>query len=303
MMSQPYTLVGVDIEGEWNRPLLANAAAVSGCPCVLAPSADFTKALAGQDSPGGDALESVLRGFRRVIACETTKSSVSIYDFPAPRERTAILVGNEEAGLPRGVLKRADSFVSIPMARSGLSSLNVAVAAAISLYALTRDLGRKKRPRGFLRSADVDVLIEASADPHELGSLLRSVYAFGWRRVFLSDPHRVWFTEDPRVTLEGRAAARRAKNLLAVLPAEKLEPAAYDAMLICDPSQQGQALSRLRLPECQRLLVVLGAGEPQAGFGAPAAHVTVDFVDRTVPARTRHTGSILLSVIATMLDA
>jgi tRNA G18 (ribose-2'-O)-methylase SpoU len=68
------------------------------------------------------------------------------------------------------------------MARSVLSSLNVGVAAAIALYALTRDLGRRKRQRSALRLQDVDVCIEAPADPHELGSLLRSVYAFGWRR-------------------------------------------------------------------------------------------------------------------------
>ena len=104
----------------------------------------------------------------------------------------------------------------------------------------------------------IQVWLEAPADPHELGSLLRSVYAFGWRRVFLSDPHQVWFTEEPRVILESRAAARRARNLLAVLPAEKLAPSRYDALLVCDGSRQGSPLSRLRLPECQRLLVVFG---------------------------------------------
>jgi hypothetical protein len=303
MISQPYTLVGVDIEGEWNRPLLSNAAAISGCPCVFTHSVGSTSTKALDDPLRGDAMDNVLRGFQRVLACETGKSSVSIYELPAPRERTAVLVGNEQKGLPRAALKRADRIVAVPMACSGLSSLNVAVSAAICLYALTRDFGRKQRARSGLRIQDVDVLIQASADPHELGSLLRSIYAFGWRRVFLSDPNKIWFTDNPRIILESRAAARRDRNLLAVLPAERLEPTDYDAMLICDSGPQGQALSRLRLPECVRLLVVFGGGESQATLEIPAAQVSVDFADRTVRARERHAGSTLLSVIAIMLDA
>ena len=298
----PYTLVGVDIAGEWNRPLLVNAARLSDCSCAFARSDGFAKANKGSGGAPDDDLEVLLQGFQRIVACEATKKSVGLYDFPAPREQTAVLVGNEEAGLPRAVLKRADSIVSIPMACSALSSLNVAVAGAIVLYALTRDLGRRKQRRSTLRLQGVDVLIQASADPHELGSLLRSVYAFGWRRVFLSDPHRIWFTEDPRVILAGRAAARRARNLLAVLPVEKLESPAYDAMLVCDPGEPGMTLSRLQLPECRRLLVVIGSGDSQAGCEISATSVTVDFVDRSVTARTRHAGSILLSVVASMLD-
>ena len=255
-------------------------------------------------APTGDlSLAAALDGCRRLVACETTRSSVSVYDFPAPRDRTAVIVGNEENGIPRSVLKQADAVVSIPMVPSGLSSINVAAAAAVILYALTADLARKRRVRSGLRHQDVDVLLEAPADPHELGSLLRSVYAFGWRRVFVSDPHQVWFTEDPRLMLESRAAARRARNLLTVLPAAKLVPSCYDALLICDGSQPGTPLSRLRLPECQRLLVVLGGADWPNPSGLPAARVTVDYAGEAVPARLRHTGSILLSVMSRMLSA
>jgi hypothetical protein len=299
MKSQPYSLVGVDIQGGWNRPLLINAAALSGCSCVFASSGLTSN---GQSPIADETLEGVLQRYQRVIACETAKNSNSIYDFPTPRESTALLVGNEEEGLPRLVLKRADAVVTIPMARSGLSSVNVAVAAAISLYALTRDLGRRKRSKCQLRLRDVDVLIEAPPDPHEIGSLLRSAYAFGWRRVFVSDPHKVWFTDDPRVILEGRAAARRAKNLLAVRPAGELEPSGYDAILVCDHGQQGEPLSRLRLPDCRRLLLVLGRGGFSNVSGGGAIQVSVDFLDRSVAARARHTGSAFLSVITALLE-
>jgi tRNA G18 (ribose-2'-O)-methylase SpoU len=296
--SQPYNLVGVDIQGEWNRPLLINAAALSGCSCVFASSGVVT----GADSPIRDkSLESVIQPYRRILACETGKNRTSIYDFPAPRENTALLVGNEEEGLPRSVLKLADAVVAIPMARTELSSVNVAVAAAISLYALSRDLGRRKRPKCQLRLRDVDLLVEAPPDPHEIGSLLRSAYAFGWRRVFVSDPHRVWFTDDPRVVLEGRAAARRGKNLLAVRPADEIEPSDYEAILACDPTKQGEPLSRVQLPECRRLLLVLGGvGFPDGSEGR-VLRVSVDFLDRKVTAHARHTGSVFLSVVASLL--
>lgn len=302
MKAGHFKLIGLDIEGDWNKPLLANAAAMSGCQCDLARSEPPLNA-GGCESAGSLSLETALDGCCHIIACETTRSSVSIYDFPAPRDRTAVIVGNEKNGIPRRVLKQADTVVSIPMAQTGLSSINVAAAAAITLYAFTGDLGRKRRLRSGLRQQDVDVWIEAPADPNELGSLLRSAYAFGWRRVFLSDPHRVWFTEDRRVILESRAAARRAGNLLAVLPAEKLDPSRYDALLMCDGNRQGSPLSRLRLPECRRLLVVFGTSDWAINCGLSAADVTVDYADRTVPARFRHAGSILLSVIHQMLGA
>ena len=50
---------------------------------------------------------------------------------------TAILLGGEGSGLPGEVLQRADLRLSIPM-RPDVESLNVAVAAAISLYEAAR---------------------------------------------------------------------------------------------------------------------------------------------------------------------
>ena len=133
--------------------------------------------------------------------------------------------------------------------------------------------------------------------------MLRSLYAFGWRRAFVSDPNRVWFTEDPQMILAGRAAARRANNLLAVLPASQLDPSHYDRTLVCGERGEGTALSKLRLPECQRLLVEVGGSYGETGAGIPATHVNVDCEDRAIPARFRHTGSILLSVVSQMLVA
>ena len=53
------------------------------------------------------------------------------------RGKVAIVLGGEGPGLPMGVLAQCDASVSIPMARN-VESLNVAVAAAILVYAARR---------------------------------------------------------------------------------------------------------------------------------------------------------------------
>jgi tRNA C32,U32 (ribose-2'-O)-methylase TrmJ len=300
-MTQPFTLIGLDIEGDWNRPLIENAAAVSGCGCIFARSTPSGDGVGANTANVSSELLAALQGYRTVIACEPTRRSVSIYDFPAPRSKTAVIVGNERTGIPRKIMNQADVLACVPMANGRLSSVNVAVAASIVLYALTRDLGRKHKRRAGLSQANVDVLVHAPADPHEIGSLLRSVYAFGWRRVFIHDPNGVWFSEDPQIVLASRAAARRANNMLAVLPADELIPTHYDAVLACDGQSQGTALSRLQIPECHRLLLVIGPSTREMNSWTTATRVMVDLEDRSVSARSRHFGSILLSMISQMI--
>jgi hypothetical protein len=125
-------LVRLDIEGEWNKPLLLNAAALSGWECCFAQSHLIRPGPAAPASYGSLEtvdLDNILVACPHVIACEISRNSVSLYDFPAPRGATAVIVGNEETGIPRGVLKQADQVVSIPMVQGRLSSLNVAAAA------------------------------------------------------------------------------------------------------------------------------------------------------------------------------
>lgn len=294
--STDFHLVALDTEGDWNRPLLENAAIMSGAECVYATS--------GHRDLGEIAkpLDEVLAGFQNVVACEAIRNGVSIYDFPVPRSKTAIIVGNEEKGIPRSVLKKADSIVSIPMAGSGMSSVNVAVSAAIALYVFSKDMGRKRRAKSQLTHRDVDLLIHAPADSHELGSLLRSAWAFGWRRVYVSDPHSVWFSQDSQAVLQSRAAARRHKNPLAVLSASKLDVSGYDAVLNCTLGRQGRPLSRLQLPDARRMLFVIGdSDDREGGLIDGDEGFYVDYDNIGVDGRFRHIGSIVLSVVSEML--
>ena len=157
--------------------------------------------------------------FDQVLACESVPRSRSVYDFVTPRGRIGIVVGNERQGIPKRILKKADHILSIPMLGRGVSSVNVAVAAAIILYALERDFGRKRFRTSALSHSDVDVLIRGPQDPSELGSLLRSAWAFGWRRLFLADPSGVWFTKDRPTVLA--VALRHDARLIELLSAPR----------------------------------------------------------------------------------
>lgn len=301
MKTGELTLIGHDIEGQWNLPLLRNAAAMSRASLVLSQD-DPASGAADVSSGALPPIEGLLARFDHVVACEAVPASRSVYDYAAPRGHLGVIVGNELAGIPRHWLQRADQVVSIPMFGRGMSSVNVAVAAAIVLYALRRDLGRKRLRASGRSHRDVDLLVLGPPNPHELGSLFRSAWAFGWRRVFLADPAGVWFSEDRPTVLAGRAAARRQVNRLMILPEDRLDLRDYTAMVVCDGQRQGTPLSRFPLPEGHRILLVYGRPAAQPlDFAGAVEHVFVDHADAQVTACYRHAGSILLSVVSQLL--
>lgn len=73
-----------------------------------------------------------------IVALEQTKKSVTLYKWK-PKFPLALVVGNEVAGIPPKLLKLCDEFVEIPM-HGEKNSLNVSVAAGISLYHIGRYL-------------------------------------------------------------------------------------------------------------------------------------------------------------------
>jgi len=76
---------------------------------------------------------------RRLILL-TTKSSQSAYDA-IYRHDDILLLGRESAGVPDAVAERADLRVRIPM-RSGMRSLNVALAGSMIIGEAMRQIGR-----------------------------------------------------------------------------------------------------------------------------------------------------------------
>ncbi|MBV8745832.1 MAG: RNA methyltransferase, partial [Xanthobacteraceae bacterium] len=86
-----------------------------------------------------------LRGLRRshrVIgaAAENGKSIAAIGTDDKP---VALVLGNEQQGLPRDTRRACDELVTIPGSRS-VQSLNVAATAAILIYALTACSGPRE---------------------------------------------------------------------------------------------------------------------------------------------------------------
>ena len=294
------TLVGLDIEGEWNVPLLANAAEMSGASLLFASSTRPKSDVNGTNDPSAR-IDELLSQFDHVLACEATRQSRPVYQYPAPRGHLGVIVGNEQRGISGKVLKKVDQVVSIPMSGRGMSSVNVAVAAAIILCALERDLGRRRIRTLPLLQSDVDVLLLGPPDPSELGSLLRSAWAFGWQHVFLADRDRVWFTKDRPTVLAGRAAARGEVNRIAVRPHEQLMPEEYDRIIICGNVGSGTPLSRFSLPNRGRILLVYGDGDLPFAMSESVEQVHVDHAVPDVTPRFRHGGSILLSVISQQL--
>lgn len=73
-----------------------------------------------------------------VAALALADDAVPLDEYAAARpERVALLLGTEGDGLSAGALSAADAVVTIPMT-GGVDSLNVASAAAVAVWALTR---------------------------------------------------------------------------------------------------------------------------------------------------------------------
>lgn len=88
---------------------------------------------AGRDACGW--LERQRSVGSRVIGVELADEAVRLADLPAARERTIIVLGHEQTGIPAEALDLLDAAVEIPMVGSG-ASLNVAVAGSLVLYRL-----------------------------------------------------------------------------------------------------------------------------------------------------------------------
>lgn len=70
-----------------------------------------------------------------VVGVELAEEAVRLGDLPAARQRTVVVLGHEQTGIPPEALDLLDVVVEIPMVGSG-ASLNVAVAGSLVLYRL-----------------------------------------------------------------------------------------------------------------------------------------------------------------------
>jgi len=88
---------------------------------------------------GVDRMFDAARAQHVQVAATAAEDGTSLFETSLVLP-TLVLLGNEGAGLPAALSKRADQHIRIPM-RDGVNSLNVGVAAALILYEAARQRG------------------------------------------------------------------------------------------------------------------------------------------------------------------
>jgi tRNA G18 (ribose-2'-O)-methylase SpoU len=83
----------------------------------------------------GSWLDAQRAGGSLIVGVELVDEAVRLADLPSARQRTVMLLGHEQSGIPAEGLERVDVAVEIPMVGTG-ASLNVAVAGSLVLYRL-----------------------------------------------------------------------------------------------------------------------------------------------------------------------
>lgn len=246
-------LVGDGIDNVHNAAALLDAARMFAVHAAFRDRAGHL-ATAWTGAGGGGPLPLVslaqLTALPRLIAVDNLPGAMDVYGARLPADLSAaVVVGNERRGIGRDLRALAAQAVQIPMAPGPLNCLNVAAAAAVALFYLTGAAGHGKLiTRAHPERRRPELLLAGPTDHVEAGSALRSAACFGWRRVLLADANHVWFGVDRQVTTEGRAAARRHRNRIHVIPV-KDHPATpvFDRAIVVTSQPSGRPLHRADL--------------------------------------------------------
>lgn len=261
-------LIGDGIENPCNAEALRAVAAMFAWDCGFWER-DQTESLA----PGSS-----------LIALENTADAENLYGFhpppPPPGARVALIVGNERRGISREVLARAHRTIRIPMASQQINTVNVAAAAAIALYFLSRGSKGRMRTRPAPGRSRPEILIADPGDPVELGSTVRSAAAFGWGRIFVADRGGVWFGRDRVTRSLGRGAARRGRNGIHVLPAANCTGGFAEACILTTCGD-GEPIERVDLAGGPEQLILL----PDESGGPPDLRELSRLARKTRPVR------------------
>jgi len=140
------------------------------------------------DSDHGLNLRQLARSGVPILAIENTCDAEELFKYRPPNGRLAVIVGNERKGISRSVLRLADRVLRIPIASAHINTVNVAAAAAIAIFHLTRPRDGRIGASGRYRGRP-EVLLTGVSDAIELGSAVRSAACFGWPRLFIDDRH------------------------------------------------------------------------------------------------------------------
>jgi tRNA G18 (ribose-2'-O)-methylase SpoU len=139
-------IVCAPLRSNVNLSMIARTAGCCGVPKIIAAGRGTVDARIARDAASAveievrSSLPPVVERLRKqgysLVGLEQTTASVDIHHFHFPR-RTALVVGNERAGIPDRVVEMLDACVEIPV--WGLPhSYNVATATSMALYEYCR---------------------------------------------------------------------------------------------------------------------------------------------------------------------
>jgi tRNA G18 (ribose-2'-O)-methylase SpoU len=249
-------LLGDGIENPLNAVVMIHAAEMFGSDCKFLDKRSLAQSWSEQSLPLPTvSKENVLQEHDLVLALDNHPGAKSLYGYRLPERSRVILVsGNERLGISKNMLDSAHDLLVIPMVSRKVNCLNVASASAVALYYLshrfagglvTKSNPQKRRP---------ELLLIGGSEHVELGSAIRSACAFGWNRVFLEDRGNVRFGGLKR---EARAAARRAKNEIRIVPAHEKFNYRFERATVVTTSGEGVPLHNARLADGPGQLIVI----------------------------------------------
>jgi hypothetical protein len=221
----PITLVGDGIENPGNAQTMIHAAAMFGGECRFRDRGGL--ACSWQETcSSAEALrllsaDDLADDYCPLVALDNLKGAADVYSINLGRAaQPALIGGNERTGISPEVQSLAHQRVQIPMISRRINCLNVAAASAVALYYLTRDHPAKLQVRSHPDKRRPELMMIGAGEHVELGSAIRSAGAFGWGRLLIEDRAQIWFGCDRATCAEGRAAARRHRNPIHLLPAQ-----------------------------------------------------------------------------------
>ncbi len=229
-----------------------------------------------------------------------------LYGYELPDlARCAVIAGNEREGISREVATIATQAIIIPMISKRLNCINVAAASAVALFYLTYGLRGRMQVRSEPQKKRPEILLVGGTEHAELGSAIRSSAAFGWNRIFIEDQFNVWFGCDRITKSEGRAAARRGRNPIRLIPSKREDKYLLREAVVVTTKSLGTSLPRVDLCRGPQQAIII-ADESQIDVEAEdwqrvAAKVT--FAQIELPGQTykycyRHLASIALAEVS-----
>jgi len=253
-------LVGDGIENPANALIMTHAAAMFGAICRFRDTKGLNQNI-GHSTSAGHPFNPISSAeiqtlHSRIIAFDNLPGARDIYGFRAGHN-FAVLVGNERRGLSREFASLATDRVQVPMISRRINCLNVAAASAVALYYLCAPPVGPMAVRKDPRNRRPELLLPGAGDHFELGSTIRSAAGLGWERALIEDPHGVWFGCDRAIRAEGRAAARRARNEILLVPCPTGSTYNYPQAIVVTRQKIGVPLHRANFAGGPNHLVVI----------------------------------------------